>query len=477
MADKSATISKKSDETRKQAVQNIALESQFYSVFRTTIRNVLNRHEHRTLKRALSDILETAGSLYYQRLTQIIEILKQIMRPVVEFVEITPEVLAEFDNITGCSNLTNNITTEQSKYCIRKEGNPNAILTIPKKHLISGLDNERIYYARIADEFIRFRRIRIFMLQPNTYLSLTDTQYRIYANEFLVLQSILNSDYFLNLKPFNINPYVNQIGHQVADPLTSHEYTNEMSLEEQSQIMEMDVHKVNRQEIECITETREIIGNVKSMWKRIFPKLSKEIVYKSANTCSFALVLTILQQRLNTPTLTISNVKTYLWEAYKKLLEMETFRLKIINILKKQGKKLLMESVERDSNAFEHVIHSDAYYITDLDIWVLANAAKLPIILFCSTGIKNLVPDMEWIQLGGNIEDVLYFIRTPASVVIGEAPEYSLIMPIVLKSNLKQEFIEKVDVAYHEKSPAISGLVPFLNSYVVKVPIKRAGLL
>ena len=47
----------------------------------------------------------------------------------------------------------------------------------------------------------------------------------------------------------------------------------------------------------------------------------------------------------------------------------------------------------------------------------------------------------------------------------------------MLKSNLKQEFIEKVDVAYHEKSPAISGLVPFLNSYVVKVPIKRAGLL
>ena len=132
-----------------------------------------------------------------------------------------------------------------------------------------------------------------------------------------------------------------------------------------------------------------------------------------------------------------------------------------------------MESVSRDFLTFEAVIHSDAYYITDLDLWVLANSAKLPVILFCATGIKRLIPETDWIQLGGNIEEPLFFIRTPAMIEVGDAPEYSLISPTIVKSHLKHEFIEKVDAAVNEKSPAVAGLKSFLDNYVIRVMIRR----
>ena len=473
-ADKSATISKNPDIERVTAIQNIAIESQFYSVFRTMIRNLLNRHTNRAMKRAIIDILENNGALYYQRLTKVIALLKRLSQSAVEFIDMPPELIASFDTITGCSTSVSNANRIEPKYCIRKDGSEST-LTIPKKHLISGLDNERIYFARIADEFIRFRRIRIFMLQPNTYLSLTETQYQINKNEFLILQSILTSGYLDKLVQFNTNKYINQIGYQTAEPLTTQEYANTVPLEDQRKMMEsgMATTGVDEGGEECIREQRDIIGNKGSYWKRIFPVTSKELVYRNSNICSFTPILNILKQKLKMPTITIQNVRSFLWKGYRDLLaHNNSFDKKIIHILKKQGKGGIMESVARDISTFEAVINSDTYYITDLDLWVLASTANLPIILFCSTGIKRLIPETDWIQLGGNIEEPLYFIRTPALIAADDAPEYSMIIPAIVKSHLKQEFIDNVDSAVREKRPEVSGIISFLENYIIKVMIR-----
>ena len=64
---------------------------------------------------------------------------------------------------------------------------------------------------------------------------------------------------------------------------------------------------------------------------------------------------------------------------------------KIVKILKKQNKQKLLESVNiSDSESFKKMILDPKYFLTDLDIWILARQTRLPIVLFSSTTLKYL---------------------------------------------------------------------------------------
>ena len=73
----------------------------------------------------------------------------------------------------------------------------------PKTHLLGDRDNERIYFGRLADELLRYERIRTFMLQPKKYLNLGYSHYQIHDDELFLLDSVLQKDYFYDLLPYN----------------------------------------------------------------------------------------------------------------------------------------------------------------------------------------------------------------------------------------------------------------------------------
>jgi hypothetical protein len=61
--------------------------------------------------------------------------------------------------------------------CVSENGKCNMIL--PEKNLITKKYNEEIYYSRLADELIRYARIKSFMLQPQVYLSFGNIGYNL----------------------------------------------------------------------------------------------------------------------------------------------------------------------------------------------------------------------------------------------------------------------------------------------------------
>jgi len=481
-ADKALTLSRTHDTERDRAIKKIALESNFYSAFRSLVQNALNKYANRVIRKTLLTELESNNRIYKQKVEIVVALLRQLLENEVRFAEFKEEDLLDLDEITQCSA---NCDDPDKKFCLKEvveadketgaKAKERCITLIPDKHLISGKKNEDIYYARIADELIRYRRIRRFMFKPNFQLNITDSEYKIDASEFLVLQSTFGTDYFAGLVPFNTNKYVSRINFDIAAPINTQTYNNEISLLEQTRILTQNAadKSYNNLMSECILKQDRVIGNIQnSMWKRIFPSTTEEVVFKPTVFCSYYPIIQVLQERLGT-VISIQNVKSFLWQGYSKLLD--EYGGKIAEVLKQQGKKEMMDKVAKKRATLEAIIQSEEYYITDLDLWILSRDANLPVVLFSSTKLNQLKLLVDWVLLGGNENDSLYFIRSPAKVMDNTPPEYHLILGKYKYIDLK-EFRKAMQtaIAARDTDEHLIPLTKFLN--IKNVVIKRKAV-
>jgi len=219
-ADKHITTRQPQDEERVKTMRNVDLESQFYSVFRTTIRTLLSQYENRKHKLDIISILNSQVYSYKEKLEKIAIILKTISKDSFLFQDIEKERIQLLKEISNCY-----INCRDKPYCV---SNPDGscVIKIPKLNLVIGSDNEKTYYIRLSDELIRFGRIRSFMLEPKFYLNLTNTEYKIMDSEILLLESSMKPEYFADLEPFNIDNYIQNITYDIAIPSISQKYSN-----------------------------------------------------------------------------------------------------------------------------------------------------------------------------------------------------------------------------------------------------------
>jgi hypothetical protein len=171
--------------------------------------------------------------------------------------------------------------------------------------------------------------------------------------------------------------------------------------------------------------------------------------------------------------LTVSNIKSVLWGAYKEYLDKEEDNSdKIESILKMQGKRKLFSG----NSTLEQIIASEGYFLTDLDVWVIATKLRLPIVLFSSTALKSLMDPtvkIDWLLMGGtNIQkDKYFFVRSPSN-----AMEYQLIIPPAELTNPNlNEFYNLVQKSIVEgkKSHNVKDLQQYLYEYKYKTIVVK----
>ena len=429
LADK-AISKKKEDSLRVRTVKMISLETQFYSSFRSLIRILLNEYENKDSKQQIIKYSENKNAKYTNayRLKSIEYIIRKLCNGRVEFIDYSEDVLMSLNEITNCEDDDGN-----KKYCLMRDSQ--RVLICPKKHLISGANNEIIYFGRIADEIMRYKRIQTFMLEPKTFLNISNTNYIILDNEMILLESLLTKDYFEDLLPRNQNKSMN-ITYDIAYPKISQRYSNKIDLETQQKITEEKTND-NEFDILCIKEIKEVVGNpATNIWKKRFPSNVREIFFNETRECSFYPILYILRDLYKTE-FTISQIKENLKNAYQEYVV--DFQEKIITILKKQGKREMMDLVIRGKHTFEEIILSEGYYLTNLDIWILADTLKLPIVLFTSNKLKHLVDSISWLVLGKNPKtDKYYFLRAYTEPLSsGQFSDYHIISPALKFSEIK----------------------------------------
>lgn len=128
--------------------------------------------------------------------------------------------------------------------------------------MITDKQNEPIYFGRMADELIRYNRIKSFMLQPQIYLSFGNIGYNLRENEIILLQSSLTQEYFDNLIPSVTNKYVKYNSYDETEPIITQTYDNN--------IRSLDEAIGQKNEVVCDKVKKNHITS--SLWKKMFPR-------------------------------------------------------------------------------------------------------------------------------------------------------------------------------------------------------------
>jgi len=237
IADKTLNRVSRGDIQRIQTVKKIALESNFYLAFRSTIRVLLNQYENRIDREKIIRFIHHSHYLYKEKLQKIETILRNISKEHFMFVDYDDDLIVKNVKADATDSKDLNLSLyslneisacmsrcETKNYCVKEDGK--CKLLLPKWHLMSGVNNDKIYFGRLADELLRYKRIHAFMIEPKTFLNITNIDYSIRDDEFIMLQSLLTNEYFDDLVPFQSNDYAKHINYDSAKPVTSHIYQN-----------------------------------------------------------------------------------------------------------------------------------------------------------------------------------------------------------------------------------------------------------
>ena len=472
-ADEEVSTSYKVDEERVDYIKRIKLETHFFNVFRNTIRILLNKYENIKLREQIEREINLPYILYNVKLKKVITYLRDLVKKTILFSDEYDYKNLETNEISTCIVVPNNKCDSKQPVCVVNSDNI-CQLVLPKQHLITQADNESYYFGRMSDELIRYNRIKSFIFQPQSYLSFGTLGYNLKDNEIIVIQSILTQEYFDGLVAATINKYVKDNTYDTAEPIIHQIYENELDLD----------NVINpEEERDCVTELSTHIASMK--WRPCFPSDFNELKYENSNYCGFYLIIDIIKKFKGT-LLTLDQLKQELYEEYLKYLP--TYEKQIVDILIAEGKKTLGDQVKSNHLSFQHLIFTDSYFITNLDLWVLMNKYNIPSILISSKTILETNHKTDVLVTYGNLADKFVFIMAPPSKQ-EHTPKYKLIVSPALPTQdiffhttilQTDECIESVTNAISNKIPIDEYIRTFSKTpttkYVKKIAIPRGRL-
>jgi hypothetical protein len=381
--DKQLATSAALDGLRETTVRNISLETHFYLAFRIRLRSILNDYANKDVRKKIVDIIDNPSFSYVYKLKKLNETIESLMTTHISFVEIAESALAGISTFATHNDIKNICFVNKDVLCV------------PSKNLTNGQDNNVLYYNRISDELLRYNRIRLFLLDPKRYLNITDIDYSIRDDEIVLLQSILYGNYFDDMEPFFMNEYIQNINYDMANPaLTSERFNNKVGLTEQkkcvSEITQLDTSETGRQ------------------WHTVFPDAAKVMVYRNSPICSFDIMIDIIQ-KITGINQEVQDIKVTLLKQYE--IYIAEYGKSLNVLLSNQGKAKFINMIKTERMTYETMIMSESYFLTNLDLWLLARAYNIPIVLFSSNPISNMVEGVDWIILNGQLDSEFMFIH------------------------------------------------------------------
>ena len=390
------------DEERVKFIKNIKLESNFYRVFRNTVRILLGKNDNIAIRKELEELSKTTAIPYKERLQKSIQLLMKLTENNIKFVEYKPEVLDRINDITSCITKE----CEDKPYCF-SEGTNKCMLLIPDKNIIHKGNNEELYYGRLADEIIRYTRIKSFIFKPQVFLTFKNVGYDLQENEIILLQSLLLDEYFDDLVLQTKNPYTIYNTYDTVEPLQTQSYSNVDLLSNYNKYYKQEKVQSTKHKLQCEHPTK---NKITGKWQQVFAENSQELVFSNEpSKCTFDIILIIIKYHNEKfSNFTIHNLLDILALEYKEL--GVKFHNKILLIWKSQGKTTFVKRIQKKETSIEHIIIGDNYYATNLDLWILAQRFNIPLIFYSST---QLIENGKPLLVANNIDNKsFYFIKS-----------------------------------------------------------------
>ena len=423
VADIDTQNSQKVDNERVNYVKKISLETNFYNVFRITVRILLNDYVNNALRKNIEEETNKRYNIYSDKLTTVKRLLKQLVGETIQFSESMD--YNSIKSVSTCINTSSDKCEKDSNVCVLT--GDKCTLVLPKTNLVTKADNEEAYFTKMADELIRYTRIKSFVFKPQVFFSFGEVKYNLRDNELLLLQSLLTQEFFEGMKEVELNKYARHNAFDIAKPIISIPYDNQIELDK----------VINPDEIrECFPSEPEKIKSI--FWKRCFPQTIKEVVYSNNNYCTFYLVADIIKAIKNT-NVSIDDLRNDLIEEYGKYTDDFKDREKVnklADILIEEGKKVLGDQVKSGSLTFMDLIYTDSYYVTNTDIWILLVKYDIPCILLSSKNLpQTRFNEKEFVLHKTAGSDEYVFIMCPA-LRAENIPSYKLLVNTQTNKNL-----------------------------------------
>jgi len=360
VADAATTTSNAVDTKRVETVKRIKMETNFFNVFRNTVRILLNDYENIEIRKEIEEETNNRARLYNSKLRNVIRLLKELASNIIIFADEYDLSLVE--EVSTCIVKNPDKCSKTAQICTLTEGD-RCSLVLPKKNLVTGSNNETHYYGRMADELIRYNRIKSFIFKPNSYLSFGSVGYNLREDEMIIIQSLLTQEYFDSLIPAEINKYSKFSSYNDAEPILTQEYSTRMNIDSAIHPEESN---------ECLTKYEKLQGE---FVRSTFPADYKELKYADTSLCSFYVIIDIIQVVVG-KRYDIAEIRNELFSEYNKYLDR--FEMKIVDLLIMQGKKTEGDQVKHGVLSFQNLLFADNYYLTKLDIWMLLERFKIP---------------------------------------------------------------------------------------------------
>jgi len=453
-ADKSLGTAGSNDIERINYIKKIQLETKFYNVFRTTARYLLGQYENNDIRREIEE-KSKSSQLYLKKLRSIETLLRDLMQSSIQIHKYEESELLQLDNITSCYN-----NCDDKPYCRRNEETGDCALLIPETNLINQKPNDTFYYGKLADEIIRYSRIKSFIFNPKSVLSFSQLKYNLRENEIILSQSLLTQDYFENNIPAKVNPYIEYNSYDTTQPIVAQKYSNSYNFEKTAEVDETDQT--------CKVKRKEYIAS--KHWQAAFPLNSKEDVYLSTpTTCSFNAISVIIKNNERSD-ITINQLKEVLLDEYLKIYD--NYGNQILKIFRAQGKKLLAGQIKEKKITLSDMIISEDYYATVLDIWLLAIHYNIPLVFLSDTSLmENNGKFMVANAVGANAVGAnassnqdYYFLKVSATL-----PQIAPIYTLIISEDSNKIAVDKIrdESMKSDLRRAVAGntLIPFIKKF------------
>ena len=419
------------DYKRVNFIKKIQLETNFFNVFRNTIRILLNDYSNSEKRKKIKEECNKKYTYYKTQLDLVINMLRDLVDDTIVFAKkhnlpYTYEEINENEIHTCLSKKDNNcVNNENPKNSICRMTSNTCQLVIPKLNLVNRSDNEKYYYGKMADELIRYNRIKSFIFNPQAYLSFGQIKYNLRGDEIIVLQDLLNAEFFEKLIPSDINIFAKYNTFDTAEPIITKLYNNEFDIDE-------------------IIDSQNIRNCVKSLplkikteyWRNCFPNGYKEIEYKDSNICSLYLIIDIVE-KIKQKKINLEEVKKNLLKEYEKITNNFTNNEnidKIINILKEE-RQIYMNKLNDGSlkykKMFQQMIQQNEFVAVNFDLWLLLAKYEIPSIFISNKPIaETRFINKEFVCYTANNVTEYVFIIIPAMLkkIDNNFHEYKLIV-------------------------------------------------
>ena len=296
MNDENMLINREIDDQRMKVVKEIELENNFYKLFRNTFKIIINYKIKIKEKMKLLKLIDDSTVTYIEKLERITEELKELLDEAVEFIEFDIDGLEDYEDLITCLGL-NKTDCDKTTHCFMRRGT--CKLTLPLKNLYSKNDNNVLYFKKLADEIIRYSKIRKYIFTPKEFLSFEHVNYRINEKEIILLEEILFDNYLEDIKLREDNKYIKSTNiYDITQPTGDIiHYSSSIDLsslkEKQSKITKDD------EKIYCIDKTSKYTKNNANFLKKLVNddiKIDLAVEqYMATSDCCFKVIQIIIQ--------------------------------------------------------------------------------------------------------------------------------------------------------------------------------------